>query len=376
MKLLIVASVPIHLHTFWRPYARFFRAKGWLVDGGAANIAAWQPSLKGDFDNLVELPFLRDPFRSLHKLPSQFFILRRIRQLTANYDIVHVNTPMAAFITRLAWRNKKRPYIVYTAHGFHFFKGNHSKFDFLYYLLEKVASKWTDLILTMNEEDYEAACSFKTSPVKLIPGIGIDLSVYTQSAVRQVRNQLGLGKHDRLIVSVAELIQRKGHVDILAAMEKLPTTVHLALVGNGRLEAKLLKKVKDRNLSDRVHFVGFQQDVSAWLAEADVTVLCSRHEGLPRCIMESMSVGTPVIASDVRGSRDLLKTGAGFLYPPGNIDKLIEQLTFVLNPSNRHYIDYSTKFAKKEILKYEQSVLLDIHEMLYQQITHNPKENV
>lgn len=369
MKLLIVASVPIHLHTFWRPYARYFRAKGWQVDGGAANIKKWEPTLLGDFDHLIDIPFIRDPVKAPHKLPGQLSCLRKIRQLTSGYDILHVNTPMAAFMTRLAWRKRQnRPAIVYTAHGFHFFKGNHSKYNSLFYFLEKTAARWTDLLLTMNQDDYAAACAFGSilqSRVKLIPGIGVDPSVYKQPSQLSIKEKLGLKAGDKLVTSIAELIPRKGHSDLLAAMELQPDNVHLALVGNGRLTAQLKALVEEKGLASRVHFTGFQQNVPEWIASSDVLVLCSKHEGLPRCILEGMSIGTPVIASDVRGSRDLLKDGSGWLYQPGQISQLSDLLTFVLTPANKENVMAHIQKAKEAIPQYSQANLLTIHEQLY-----------
>ena len=163
--MLYVASVPLHLYTFWIPYAQHFRSKNWVVDGASADITQWR-DLEGVFDQVFDINFVRNPLQNpLAALAGIFATLKHIRSLVAEqgYDIVHVSTPTAAFMVRLALRGERsRTKVIYTAHGFHFFKGNSPTRNLLFRGLERMAAGWTDALITINREDFDAANSFGT----------------------------------------------------------------------------------------------------------------------------------------------------------------------------------------------------------------------
>jgi len=207
--------------------------------------------------------------------------------------------------------------VLYTAHGFHFYKGAPVKNWLLYYNMEKLAAHWTDGLITINEEDYKAAQKFKlrkNGKVFFVPGVGVDIASLEQRA-RSIsrskkRKELGLSVGTAVIITVGELNANKNHIQALKTLSKLTkTNFHYLIVGNGESEQKLKKAVNELMLQDKVSFLGFRRDVPELLTASDVFILTSRREGLPKALMEAMAVGLPIIATDVRGNRDLVKSG-------------------------------------------------------------------
>ncbi len=375
LKMLYVASVPLHLYTFWIPYAQHFRSKNWVVDGASSDITQWR-DLEGVFDQVFDINFVRNPLQNpLAALAGIFATLKHIRSLVAEqgYDIVHVSTPTAAFMVRLALRGERsRTKVIYTAHGFHFFKGNSPTRNRLFRGLERMAAGWTDALITINREDFDAANSFGTiapGKVRLIPGIGVDPAKY-RKVPETIRRELGLEPHQALLLVIGEMIPRKRHKDAIDAFAKLTdATTHMAFAGDGKLRQHLEAYVHSKGLSQRMHFLGFRKDIPALLSASDVLLLPSRHEGLPRCILEAMCIGTPVIASDIRGCRDLLANGCGVLCPVGDIEGLSKAIEEVLG-NNRMRSQLSRRAAER-VKECSQDILIGRHEEIYDAVLAN-----
>jgi len=367
-KLLLVASVPLHLYTFWVPYAQYFQSKGWIVDGASANISTFT-DLNGVFNHTFDIGFIRNPFQKPFLLIQLFFkIIRQIQQIVSeqDYDLVHVNTPTAAFMVRFALRNRNhKPRVLYTAHGFHFFKGNSPFKNIIFKYLEKTAARWTDQIFTINDEDYNAAREFGTinpERVTLIPGIGVDVDVYKKTA-SSIRAELKLERNHKLLLMIGEMNPGKRHKDAIEAISLLDSQYHLAIAGTGKLQNALKEYSVSKGVEHRVHFLGFRKDVPGLISESDALLLPSEREGLPRCILEAMSIGTPVIASDIRGSRDLLANGCGLLHKVGNTRQLAECIDRCL--SDKMLREACKERAIQRIVKYSQTALISVHEQIY-----------
>lgn len=332
MRLLQVTTIPETAEAFLLPFAHHFRQLGWQVDG-AANGMSQNAGCVAAFDTVHDVSWKRQPLD-----PANFASGKQIRMivLEGGYDLVHVHTPVAAFVTRMALRQEQHVPVVYTAHGFHFFAGGNPVANAIYRALEKTAGPFTDQLVVINDEDLEAVKRFKIVPenlVRYIPGIGIDLVQMTaarrkveagESDPLAVRRELGIPFESPLFVMVAEFTPRKRHVDALTAFAALQTEhpAHLLLVGMGPLQASVAAMVSKLGLTDRVHVLGYRHDVPLLVIASDILVLVSSQEGLPRSIMEAMALGTPVIGTDIRGVRDLLKDGAGRLVPLKNVDAL------------------------------------------------------
>lgn len=325
-KVLFVATVESHLLNFHIPYMKLLQGKDYEV-----HIATKLGNRQQEFDEIGvikhNVDFSRSPyspkvFKSLEQMEK---MLKEIR-----FSLVHVHTPVAAFVTRLACQRTNTHPVLYTAHGFHFYKGAPLKNWLLYYNMEKLAAHWTDGLITINEEDYKAAQKFKlrkNGKMFFVPGVGVDVVSLEQRIASidrsEKRKELGLSADAAVIITVGELNANKNHIQVLEALSKLnKTNFHYLIVGNGEDEQKLQKAVNELLLRDKVSFLGFRRDVPELLTASDVFILTSRREGLPKAVMEAMAVGLPIIATDVRGNRDLVKSGEnGYLVPLGNAEQ-------------------------------------------------------
>ncbi len=262
----------------------------------------------------------------------------KLKKLFANekYDIIHCHTPVAAMLTRIAANNirKKGTKVIYTAHGFHFFKGAPLKNWLMYYPIEKYCSRFTDVLITINKEDYVfAQKKMKAKHVEYVPGVGIDIEKFRNVIVDKAskRAELGVPNDAFLLLSVGELNKNKNHETVIKAIAKIERKdIHYAIAGIGLERDNLLALAKKLNIFDRIHLLGFRTDINMLYHCSDICCFPSKREGLGLAAIEGMSCGLPLIASDIRGVRDYAKNGVNsFLCDPENIDtfqKAIEQL--------------------------------------------------
>lgn len=271
------------------------------------------------------------------------------------FDLIHVHTPTAAFFTRYVASRNKQGKVIYTAHGFHFFTGAPIKNWLFYYPAEKIAVKWTDGLVVMNKEDYKLAKKLgykKKVNLFEVHGVGVDLKefkTHTGNTEQTIRQELNL-ENDTLIVScIAEFSVQKNHEFLLqnwqAITAKYPN-VHLIFAGNGKVENKVKKIIRKKGL-ENVHLLGFRKDVSKIIASSDIVTLVSKREGLPRCLMEAMACGKIIVASNVRGSRDLVEHGKnGMIVELSDNGHLVK--TFIKVLQNKQLrIDYGKKGQRK-----------------------------
>lgn len=278
--------------------------------------------------------------RSIFK-KDNYIAYKQIKELVLSegYDLVHVHTPIASFLTRLACRNIPNLKILYTAHGFHFYKGAPLKNWIAYYSLERLASRWTDGIITMNEEDYALAKKMKlrkSSSAFKTNGVGINLSKFSpQNSENKnlLREKYGINKDDFILFYAAELNYTKNQgmlIEVMDFLAKNRVDIYLFLAGNGKLAGFYNKQVIKRGLEKNIIFLGYRGDVSDLLKLSDVAVSSSRREGLPVNIMEAMATGLPLIVTDCRGNRDLIKNNEnGFVVGVNDVKgfaRAVEQL--------------------------------------------------
>lgn len=329
-SVLFIASVYSHLKAFHVPYMKLLSSWGYDVFAVAAKGRA--SDAKADIELLgfqcIDIPFERTPFSK-----STLLAYRELRSLlAANNDIklIHVHTPTAAFITRKAASVASNTIVLYTAHGFHFYKGSSLKNWLTYYWAEKYAARLTDGLITINEEDYEVAKHFQLragGQVYYVPGVGVDLSMYypgCEEERRQVRASLGANPEDVVFVYVAELNHNKNQRQFLQAFHDAfssgDTSVKAWIVGDGSMRDEMETFALRLGIDSKVSFLGRRKDVPAILRGADAGVLLSFREGLPRCLMEMCATGLPVIATDIRGNRDIVRNEVnGILVETGNV---------------------------------------------------------
>jgi glycosyltransferase involved in cell wall biosynthesis len=335
-RLLVVATVSETIRGFLLPWASHYRKKGWQVDALAQGISDCSHCTEV-FNQVWEIQWSRNPLNPLNLVAAP----RRLREIAQGYDLIHVHTPVAAFVTRFALKSLRRQgklKVIYTAHGFHFHRNGSRLRNSVFLALEKLAGRWCDHLVVINQDDQKAALEeglVQPDQLCYMPGIGLDLSHYSGQSLSvsdraQVRQELGLQPEDVLFLAIAELIPRKHHADILQAIAQLQKPqIHLAVAGDGPLAESLRDLSQTLGLAHQVHFLGFRADIPQLMSAARASILVSEQEGLPRSVMESMAMGLPVIGSRIRGTEDLLANGGGCLVEVGNVDDIAQAMKWM-----------------------------------------------
>jgi glycosyltransferase involved in cell wall biosynthesis len=250
------------------------------------------------------------------------------------YDLLHCHSPIGSVVARLAARKARKhgTKVIYTAHGFHFYKGAPKKNWIIFYPIEKICSRWTDVLVTINKEDYAFAKKHMSARhVEYIPGIGVDTEMFKSKEFDRdaKRTALGISNNELMILSVGELNQNKNQEVIIKAISKLQNKqIHYFIVGKGNKEKYLMDLAKELNVN--LHLLGYRTDVVEILWSADIFALPSYREGLSVALMEAMAAGLPCVASKIRGNVDLIDTNDGCLYRADDIEgfeKAIRQLS-------------------------------------------------
>ena len=370
-RLLIAANVPSTVGAFLVPYAEHFRARGWRVD-----VATHGPSqdarVAAAFDEVHHVPWTRRPTDPVNMTTA----VRAVRELVARerYDLVHVHDPVASFVTRFALRRARaagRVKVIYTAHGFHFFRGNAPHRNLVFRGLERLAAAWTDYLVVINQEDLAAARGFPVAgEVVYMPGIGVDTSRYDPVAVSdeevaRVRADLGLGPEQKLLLFVAELNPGKRHRDAVEALARTGRSdIVLACAGVGPLAKQIAEQASRLGLGDRVHLLGYRDDVQALLRAAFALVLPSEREGLPRCLMEASCLERPVIATRIRGTTELVKDGAtGLLVDVGDVDGLAAAIVSLADDPDR--AEAMGTLGREAMRRFDLAHVMALHDELY-----------
>ena len=371
-KVLFVATVVrLHLNLFHLPYLRWFHEQGWQVDVAANN----------DFDNPSDcvipccdhhyvIPFERSPFRK-----NNLEAYRQLKELLdrEHYDIIHCHTPMGGVITRLAAgsaRNKGTK-VLYTAHGFHFYDGAPLVNWLLYYPVERLLSRRTDLLLTMNGEDHRRAQTFRAKRTEMVNGVGIDLSRFAEAdpdRKAQIRSELGLHEGDTFAFTVGNVIPRKNQAVLIRAVKELrDPSFHLFIAGDGPLEESLKDLSRELEVEKQVHLLGFRRDVYRLSSAADLFLFSSRQEGLSVSVMEAMACGLPIVASSIRGNTDLIDPGlGGFLVEPDDATGFADGIRRVLaDPDSRERMKAHNL---EKIRNYSSGAVLDQMARLYESV--------
>ncbi len=335
-KILLVATVQSHIAQFHQPLMDWLTECGYTVDVAAKDNLDTKPNLHLSVSGTIHnIPFERSPFSSKN-LKAYRALKKLIRE--GSYDVVHCNTPVGGILTRMA-ANKQRKRgevtVVYEAHGFHFFRGGSKKNWALWYPIEKWFSRYTDVLITINQMDYALATEkFKAKKVEHIPGVGLDLSRF-EVAEREtsLREEFGLDEDTKIVFSVGELNQNKNHQVILRAVAHLnDPKVHYFLAGNGPLKDELSALASELGIENNVHFLGYRRDIPSLLKNADVYAFPSLREGLGMASIEAMATGLPLVTSNRHGINDYSENGkTGFKYAPNDIEGFAEGIRTILS---------------------------------------------
>ena len=370
--MLIVTTVHQTLRAFLLTFADHLRAQGWEVE------AATAPD--------PEVAEIADRFDRVHPVswarsvadPGNARAFREIRRVLerGDYDVVHVHTPIAALVTRLAAASLRgrRPAVVYTAHGFHFYAGGDPRRNLLFRTAERIGGRFTDRLIVINTEDRDAALRHRIVPaarLRLFPGIGVDLDHYaptpeTHEAARRLRAELGIPADVAVYTMLAEFTPRKNHRAAIQAFGRLPDRdARLVLGGGGPREDETRALVDRLGLTERVVFLGMVRDVRPLVLSSNATVLPSRQEGLSRAVLESLTIGVPVVGGNTRGIRDLVDPDLGVLVDPDDVEALARAMTAVTAlPTHGALRERSLERMERHSL----ARVIELHDELYDEL--------
>lgn len=312
----------------------------------------------------VHVDFARNPLSkkniTAHKQLSE--IIRG-----GGYDVVHCNTPIGGVLGRICAHEAQIPTVIYQAHGFHFWKGAPAKNWLMYYSVEKALAHWTDILITINQEDYERAKKFhlhKGGKLILHPGVGVNIANFQDVEVDRSQNRAELGvKPDQTVfITVGELIDRKNHDILIDAMKKLnKSDTVLLIAGAGENMNKLQSKIDREGLQSTVKLLGYRTDVKELLKASDCFVFSSFQEGLPGALMEAMASGLPCVASNIRGNTDALGDSP-FMFAPNDCDQLVLHMEKMLDPDVRYA---EAEKNKVRVQKFDISEAVSAYKAIY-----------
>ena len=313
-KVLFVATVASHIHGFHEPYLKLLKENNFKTYV-AANRNLLENEKINYCDEFIQIPIQRSPY-SMKNIEA----IKQLKKIIdkEKFDIIHCHTPMGSVVTRLAAREARKngTRVIYTAHGFHFYKGAPLINWMLFYPVEWYLARYTDTLITINQEDFQRAkkrFGKRCNDIQYVPGVGIDTKKFnfemSEKEKIKLRETLGLKKDDFVLTCVARLDKNKNQGFLIKCMRELikeHKNIHLLLVGRDELNGKYQKISKKMNLEDNVHFLGNRDDVPQLLRISNVAVSASKREGLGMNLIEALYSNIPVIATENRGHRDIV----------------------------------------------------------------------
>lgn len=360
MGRILITSTELMMLQFLLPHVASLRSEGNEVELACSEVGNRFQELSDYFHGEIKIYKIH-----LHRSPARpdnlqgFMQLRKIiRQ--GQYDMIWTNEPVMGVMTRLAARKERKRgvKILYVAHGFHFCKGTPWKNWLMYFPIEWIMSNFTDILVTINQEDYRRAQKFKAGKVYYIPGIGINTRKFSLNRCNREdkREELGLHRSDIVMLSVGELSKRKNHEIVIEALAQIKNDkefkdIHYLICGTGPLEGRLKKRIIEFGLEGHVHLLGFRRDISEICNASDIFLFPSRQEGLPVALMESMACGLPVICSNIRGNIDLIENQESGLVVDNTVLAFRTAIRKMISDSNlRNRLAVN---AKEKIRKYD-----------------------
>ncbi len=336
MKILFISNISNRFTNFIIPSINVAQAMNFEFHA-AANYSKFDESSNIFGVKVHHINFARNP---LH--PQNFKAYKQLLKLMKEekFDAIHCNTPVGGLLGRLCAKQTGVKKIIYTAHGFHFYKGAPLLNWLIYYPIERILAHFTDAIITITHEDFEMANKFhlrKGGRFYYVPGVGVDTSVIAEAPSKrnELLAEIGADENSVLIISAGELNQNKNNGVIIDALGKLQNkNIHYILCGVGNLKDSLAEKAKTLGIENNVHFLGYRTDIKELLKSVDIFVMPSFREGLSRSIMEAMAGGLPCVVSKIRGNIDLIDDNGGFTVAPTNIDGFAEAIEKLVTDSD------------------------------------------
>lgn len=304
----------VRLTSFSKPCIEAALLMGYEVHMGVNRLYA--DELECDYDIKF---YNSNTYRSLFDIKSNYTAYKNLMAVLKEHDIdvIHCNTPIGGLVGRICGKKAKVKKVIYTAHGFHFYKGAPLINRTVFKWAEKWLARYTDAIITINHEDYEAARKFRlrnNGRVYFVPGVGVNTQELKSRAPDRhaLRAALGLNEDDIVLISMGDLVKRKNYSASIKAIAMAGNSkLHLLICGKGPMLGELMKLSRDLGIENQIHFLGFRSDIGDLLKISDIFLFTTLQEGLPRSLMEAMAAGLPCIVSKIRGNVDLVEEGTG-----------------------------------------------------------------
>jgi len=370
-KALFVATVvKKHIVAFHIPYIEWLSNNGYEVHVAARNDYTTAelcqiPNCSKHYD----INMSRSPFSQ-----NNISVLKSLREIIDNnsYDLIHCHTPVGGVLTRLAAKKlrKKGSKVIYTAHGFHFYKGAPLKNWLLYYPVERYMSRYCDALITMNQEDYSIANRFKVNNLYLVNGVGVDLKKFENTNINVVnkKKDLGIPLESNIIISVGEINKNKNHEVIIKALSHIKSKKYFYLIcGEGERKKYLEKLAEENDVANQVIFLGYRHDINELYKVADIFAFPSFREGLSISLIEAMASGLPIVCSNIRGNIDLVNNHeGGILHEPNDIKGFTSAILEI--SQNAEIASRMSNINKSNAEKYNISYVLEEVKNIYKNI--------
>lgn len=367
-----MTTVSRTINAFLIPHIEMLLDNGYEVDCACSIDKPVDKELQNKGVKIFEVPFSRNPL-GIGNIKA-FMRLMELQRIN-NYDIVHVHTPIAAIYGRLLKLGYSNLKTIYTAHGYHFLKGGSKLSWLIYYPIEKIMAKFTDVIININKEDFEITKEkLKPRSSYFLNGVGLDLSKYkklSKDEILEKKKELGINDNDFVVLMIAELNKNKNHIQLINAIEILKekySNIKALCIGDGQNKEILNESIISKNLQNDIFMLGYREDVNKLINISDIGILMSYREGLPRNIMEFMASGRKVIATNIRGCKDLLcNETVGTLVNVGDYEETAKAIErYYLSRDRRFNISdeikkYDIESVNSELLKIYESIELEIN---------------
>jgi len=372
-KILVVTTTDNMIWQFLIPHIKMFVDQGAKVDCACAETGFFYDELVNKYNlNVIKINFTRFPF-TLKNIKARKELIKLCEK--NKYDLIYCHQPVGGVMGRMMGKKFKTK-VLYFAHGFHFFKGCPIQNKILYKTIEKYYSKFTDSLITINNEDFEASKKMRAKKTYLVNGVGIDFSKYKLDPdfdEKKLKKEIGVKESDFIITSIGELNKNKNTLILLDSMkflkgyfekENKEFNIKYLICGQGKLKSKFEEKIKEYSLEENVKLLGFKSDIQNYIQISNIFLMPSLREGLPKTIMECMAYGKPIICSDIRGCRDLVGNNeGGILCNPTNPKQFADAI-LKLYLDAKLYKKYSERNLK-EIKKYSlENVLKQINQIV------------
>ena len=369
MKICQLCAVDFTLNFFLLPLIDGMKKKGWEVEAVCSN----GPYIKDLINSGYIIKNVNIPrnLNIISILKSIYLLYRLFKK--EKYDIVHTHTPIASIIARIASKLSGVPLVIYTAHGFYF----HENMPFLklkfFIIIERLIGFITDIIFTQSLEDRQSAIKFKFLPKEKIfhIGNGVDKKKFNPKKIRNldlIKKNINIPQNSFVIGTICRLVKEKGLVEFLHAAEKISNiyeNVFFLIIGE-RLKSDHNKSIEKniisikKKIGKKIIFLGNRNDIPDIIAILDLYCLPSWREGMPRSIIEAMMMGKPVLATDIRGSREeVVNEKTGIIVPiKSSLDLEKGMATFITD--KKKLIKFGEEGRKRALELYDESKIVNL----------------